>query len=392
MKIQALIPFIQTKYANLPSKQKPIALILAAGIGLIAIMLLFKGCIAIASGKKNLPAEPLLIRQGKAIIIPQNSALRSQMLIKTIKSSTAPHMVSVPGIIEANPSQTVNILPPLTGRLIGLKVKLGDTVKRNQVLAVIRSPDLAQAYSDQDKALSALKLSNDALKRARGVNLAGANAIKDIEFAQNNYTQALAELKRTQATLKALSHKGFSLLNIKSPQEGQITALNYGKGSYINDLNTPLLTISNTTSVWITANIPENMIGSVSKGLPVEIFLHAYPEKILHGTILFVSAYLDPDTRRNNTRIALPNPDGKLQLNMFATVKIAIPQPSQVFIPVSSILMNNDTTSVYVEVKPWTFERRDVELGTEDKENIRVLAGLREGERIVTAGGVFVND
>ena len=392
MKSHALISLIRAKYAGLPHRHQHIVILCAALLGTVSIILLLKGCIAIAANKKNLTPEPMIIRQEKKIIIPKNSPLRAQMMIRTIKPSAAPHVVSLPGIIEADPSQIVNILPPLTGRLVALHVKLGDTVKRNQILAVIRSPGLAQAYADHNKARSLLKLARDALIRTQGVNRAGANSIKDVEIAHSNYIQALAELKRTTATLKTLGKNSFSLLNIKAPISGRVTALNYGIGSYINDPNAPLLTVSNLNSIWVTANVPENLAGVVSKDLAVEVFLPAYPKQILHGKVTFVSAFLDPDTRRNKTRIAFANPDGKLQPNMFATVKIALTQPDQIIIPISAILMNNDTTSVFVETSPWTFVRHEIELGTEDGEYVRILSGLGAGDRIVTSGGVLVND
>ena len=77
---------------------------------------------------------------------------------------------------------------------------------------------------------------------------------------------------------------------------------------------------------------------------------------------------------------------------MFATVNIAIPQPNEVTIPISAILMNSDTTCVYVEITPWTFVRREIELGKEDDKNVRVISGLNSGDRVVTSGGVLVND
>jgi len=392
MKIHALMSKIHTKYVRLPDHQKPIALLIAALLGIAVLILLLNCCLLIASSKKPPPAAPVMIRKGEMIIVPETSPLRLKMSIKTVSMSKDPHVVSFPGMIESNPSFTVNILPPLAGRLISIKVKLGDVVQPNQLLAVIRSPGLAQAYSDRNKALSMLKLTQEALKRAKYVNRAGANAIKDIELAQSNYIQALSEFDRAKATIKTLGKNSFSLLNIKTPIKGRVTAVKYGIGSYINDPTTPLMTITNIDSIWATANIPENFIGVVAKGQPAEIFLPAYPKEILHGTVSFVNSFLEADTRRNKTRIALPNPGGKLQPNMFTTVKIALPQPLQILIPLSAILMSDDNTSVFVETTPWTFVRRLVELGTEDNNNVRVLSGLKAGERFVVAGGVLMND
>lgn len=393
MKIfHALIALIRAQYKTLPERQKPLAIWLTSLFGALLILFLIKVCLAIVIPQTKAIPAPIMIRHGKQVTIPPNSPLRSQMIIKAAGTLTLPHIVSVPGIVEANPLHTVNILPPLTGRLIKLTVSLGDRVKKDQVLAVISSPDLAQAYSDYDTARGIYKQTNEALNRAKKVNSAGANSIKDIELAQSAHTQALAELKRTKARLKILGHNTFRKLTIKAPMDGKITLLNYGRGSYVSDPAIPLLTVSNYKSVWVTANIPENLAGQIVKGQRVVVSLPAYPKLILYGKVSFVSSFLDPGTRRNQTRIAFLNVDGRLQPNMFATVNISLPQPSQIIIPISAILMNDDTTSVYVEIAPWVFERREVQLGPEDGEVVRVLAGLAIGERVATAGGIFVND
>ncbi len=153
VKIHALMSSVHAKYNKLPDQQKPIALIVATLVGCLAIVILCKCLLAIFINKKMTPAEPLVIRQNNSISIPKHSPLRNQLQITTVKMSASPHIVTFPGIVEANPSRTVNVLPPLPGRLITLNAKLGDYVEKNQVLAVIRSPGLAQAYSDRNKAL-----------------------------------------------------------------------------------------------------------------------------------------------------------------------------------------------------------------------------------------------
>jgi cobalt-zinc-cadmium efflux system membrane fusion protein len=313
-------------------------------------------------------------------------------VIKPIKATPLAHNVSFPGLIEAEPSKVINVLPPVTGRLIELKARLGQQVAKDQVLGVIESADLALAYADHDKALSALSFAHDTLKRAQQVHRAGGNSIKDIEAAQTSFLQAEAELKRTDATLKTLGQHTFSLLTIKAPISGQIIALNDGVGSYITDLTAPVMTIVNTDKLWVTAYISEKLAGAIQKNLLAEVSLPAYPGEYFKGTVTFVSSFLDADTRRNKTRIAFENPKGKFQPNMFATVKIAIPQPDQIIIPLSAILMSNDTTSIFVEQSPWTFTRRDIRLGMQDGDQVRILSGLKPGERVVISGGVLVND
>lgn len=383
---------LRARYENLPNEHKPIARLIAGVLCLMLVILLTKGCQAISSGRK-VPPKPLMIRQGNEITIPPHSTLRTEIILKTVKKSSKPHLVTFPGIVEADPTHTVNILPPLTGRLLSLQVKLGDFVKPKQTLAEIKSPDLAQASADLVKAKAMLMLTNTTLKRANEVYRVGGNSIKEVQSAQNEHAQATAQVNQTRARLKILSQdRHFSSYKIAAPIEGRVIAINYGQGSYITDVTVPILTISNIKSVWVTANVPESLAGVVEENQKVSIFLPAYPDLELHAKITFVNSFLDPDTRRNKTRIAFSNPNGKLQPNMFASVQVEIQQPNLIMIPISALLMNNDTVSVFVEISPWRFVRRDIQLGLEDGENVRVLAGLTEGERIAASGGVFIND
>ena len=392
MKVHALIAMARARYTSLPDRQKPIALLFVGLFSILMLTLLLKGCVALAHHRNHRSYPPLMTREGNHIKIPEHSALRTQIKTQVIQTSALPHVIAVPGLVEAKPSRIVNILPPLTGRLIELKTMQGQAVKKNQELAVISSPDLAQAYSDYDAAKSVFKLTTEALNRAKKVNRAGGNSIKDIEVAQNNNTQALAELKRAEAKLKTLGNNNFSLLRITAPISGRVVTLNYGRGSYITDTSIPLLTISNIKSVWVTANVPEHFAGVVKEHQHVRVYLPAYPNETLDGHIDFVNSYLEADTRRNKTRIVFSNPLGKLQPNMFATVYVDVVQDNQIIIPISSILMNDDKTSVYVEVSPWVFECREIQLGNEDNDQVRVVSGLAVGERIATTGGIFIND
>jgi len=351
---------------------------------------------ASADNNKGNTPEPLLVRSGEKIIVPEKSPFRSRLKVVQITMAEIPHILNFPAVVEANPSKTVNVLPPLTGRLLELKVKLGDTVKQGQLLATISSGDLAQAYSDYDKAKDALELARQAFNRGKGVNAAGANAAKDLEQLQSNYSQAAAEEKRASNRLATLGvdkpGEKSRTLNIVAPVSGTITALNNAPGAYINDATATLMTISNLETVWVTANVPESQLQSISKGQATDIRLAAYPNKVIKGKVDIVSSILEPDTRRNKTRIEANNKDGLLKPNMFATVSVSIPQAKQIRVPTSALLMNNDSITVFVEVAPWTFVRKTVTLGNEETDSAAILSGLNQGDKVVVSGGVLLND
>jgi cobalt-zinc-cadmium efflux system membrane fusion protein len=181
-------------------------------------------------------------------------------------------------------------------------------------------------------------------------------------------------------------------MNVTAPASGYVTALSVSPGVYVNDPTAAMMTISNLDSVWITANVPESDVGLVAKGQPVDATLAAYPDEVFHGRVSFVSPVLQADTRRDMVRVSVANADGRLKPNMFANASFGIPQPAQLFVPESALLMNNDSITVFVEVSPWTFERRTVELSYDETAGARVVKGLKAGERVIVRGGVLLND
>ncbi|MBR0345286.1 MAG: efflux RND transporter periplasmic adaptor subunit, partial [Rudaea sp.] len=224
----------------------------------------------------------------------------------------------------------------------------------------------------------------------------GGQATKDVETAQSLLTQAQAEFDRASSRLTAIggaSGKGGArTVTVSAPIAASVVMLTVAPGQFVNDPNAAMMSLSNVDSVLVTANVPENQVGQVQPGQSVDIALPALPNDVLHGTVQSVDNVLSADTRRQKARIVFANADGKLKPNMYATATFLLPQAAQVFVPQSAVLMNNDSTSVFVETAPWTFERRKVELGADEGDSSRVLSGLNAGDRVVTQGGVLIND
>ena len=346
------------------------------------------------------PPAPMFTRHGDTITVPAASPLRTRLTVAPADTAGGAAQLNLPAVVEADPARSVTIVPPLTGRLMRLPVHLGDSVRQGQLLAVISSPDLAQAFADADKAHDARMLAERALQRATGVNQAGANATKDVEQAQSGYTQALAEATRADARLAALNadRSGKSrLLNVTAPIAGTITAVNNGAGAYLNDPTATLMTISSLDHVWVTVNVPENLLAQVHAGQGADITLAAYPGQTWHGTVSTISPVLEADTRRDKARISFTNGDGKLKPNMFGSADLHLtPGAGAPSVPTSALLMDNDNVTVFVETAPWQFVRRSVvtgaDEGTEEHPSVRILSGLRGGERVLVSGGVLLND
>jgi membrane fusion protein, heavy metal efflux system len=393
-------PFIK------PTMQKPVSSVALGrvflwggmALGVLLVALLLTGGFGLSNGHAGENSgPPPLRRDGERIIIPDGSPLRARLSIAAAGAAVVAQPLSLPGTIESDPARTTNILTPLAGRMRELRVGLGDRVRRGQVLAVIESADLAQAWEDDVRARTALTLAQKTLTRQQAQLQLGTAASRDVDQARSDHDQAAAEYARTQAHLRMLETTAgdgghASALSVKAPFDGSIVALNSARGSMINDPTQPLMTLADLSSVWVTALVPEKDLALVSVGEPADVMLSAWPQDPLRGTVLFISDTLDADTRRNRLRIAFANPQYRLKPNMFATVVLHAPAESRVMLPAAALLMNNDRTSVFVATAPWTFERRTVEPLLEEGETVWIRSGLRAGEQVVVRGGILLND
>jgi len=377
-------------------------LLAGIGLGLLFVAVLFTHGFGLFNRHAAAAEAPLLVHQGEKILIPEGSPLRERLTVAAAAAEEIGGSLVMPGVVEADPAHTAAVLTPLSGRVLELKVALGDRVSKGQVLVVLESPDLAQAYDDDRKAADTLALTTKNLERAEGQSKIGAGSDKDLDQARSDHSQAEAEYTRTQARLRAIGTaskeeskdggKASRLLAVRAPVSGSVTTLAVAAGNMINDPTQPMMTIADLSTVWVTALVPEKDVAAVSRNQEAEVSLAAYPDRNLKGKVLFVSDVIEPDSRRNKLRIAFANADYSLKPNMFASVTLLGAKQSRVVLPTSALLMNNDRTSVFVATAPWTFERRTVDPQLEEGSSVAIRSGVNAGEQVVMKGGVLLND
>jgi membrane fusion protein, heavy metal efflux system len=364
---------------------------------LVAAALLTNGFGLLGEGKAADNGPGMLQRQGDKIVIPESSPLRKRITVTTVHAEAVNPKLILPAVVESDPARTAAVLTPLGGRVLEIKVALGDRVRQGQVLAVIDSPDLGQAYDDYDKANDAFQLTQKNLNRQEEQFKLGTVSSRDLDQARSDNAQASAEYSRTQARLKTIGvpaerQAHSTLLTVQAPVSGSVTTVSIARGNMINDPTQPIMTVADLSTVWVTALVPEKDVAAVAKDQDAEVSLSAYPGRVLHGKVLFVSDVIEPDSRRDKLRIAFPNTDVSLKPNMFATVTLLGGQASRVVVPTSALLMNNDRTSVFVATAPWTFERRTVDAQLEEGPTVALGSGVKDGEEVVTKGGILLND
>jgi cobalt-zinc-cadmium efflux system membrane fusion protein len=367
-------------------------------LGVIVLVALLTHGFGLLGSRAGGPEQaPALLRQGSQIIVPAGSALRERLTVLPAQVESVRAKLLLPAVVESDPRRTSTVLTPLSGRVLEVKVALGDRVTPGQVLAVIDSPDLAQAFDDDDKAADTLRLAQKNLERQEGQARIGAASDRDLDQARSDHRQAQAEYARTQARLRVLgisaeSNDRSHLLTVRAPMAGSVIALSVARGNMINDPTQPMMTLADLSTIWVTALVAEKDLAAASKDQDADVVLAAYPDQILHGKVLFVADIIEPDSRRNKIRIAFANPDYRLKPNMFATVTLLGPAQTRIVVPSSALLMNNDRTSVFVATAPWTFERRSVDPQLEEGPSVAIRSGIQPGEQVVVKGGILLND
>jgi membrane fusion protein, heavy metal efflux system len=352
---------------------------------------------ALAQGPAKPDSGPLLVREGDRIIVPEGSPLRAKLTVEAVAEQQVQRTLVLPAVVEADPSRLVKVLPPLAGRITQLKVQLGERVKEGQALAVLDSPDLGTAFADHERATVVLDLARKNRDRLRNLSKIGGAAVKELQQAETDYVTADVEHHRADARLKQIgvnpeTSEPMRTVTITAPIAGSVIEVDVGAGAFWNDPNASLLTVADLSSIWVTANVPEKDTALVAKGQPVEVVFGAYPNEVFKGEVLFVSDVLDPDSRRTKVRIAFPNPEVRLKPNMFANVSFLTAPQMVATVPSTALVMKNEGDRVFVEVAPWTFVPRPVEVNYQQGNSAIIKSGLAAGERAVVKGGVLLND
>ena len=226
---------------------------------------------ALTQGPAKPVTVPQLLREGDRIIVPEGSPLRAKLTVETVAEQEVQRTRVLPASVEADPSKLVKIVPPLTGRITQLKVQLGERVVAGQALAVLDSPDLGTAYADHERANVLLELARKNRDRLRDVEKIGGAAAKELLQAETDYVTAVVEHQRADARLQqigvdpeAKDTTPSRMVTITAPTAGSVIDLATAPGAFWNDSTAVMMTLADLSSVWVTANVPENDTALIS--------------------------------------------------------------------------------------------------------------------------------
>lgn len=294
--------------------------------------------------------------------------------------------------VRANQDRIARVAPRVSARIIKVNANLGDQVKAGQTLAQLDSIELGEAHSMYRQAQSQYSLARSDFDRAQKLKADEIIPEKDFLRARSEFEKARSNLRAADDKLRLLdsTHRESdtdpaSVFPLKAPFAGTVIE----KDAVLGELTRPdksIFTIADLSNLWIAANLFEKDLGKIRIGAPANVTINAYPGEVFKGRLTYISSTVDKESRAVQARVELPNPDGRLKPEMFATASIDTAGTRQALtVPQEATLLVNGQATVFVQ-EAGGFEPRPVELGDKVGGRVTIKSGLKAGERIVGAG------
>jgi cobalt-zinc-cadmium efflux system membrane fusion protein len=313
-----------------------------------------------------------------------------QFPLVKVETRKVPGQVVTNGAVAWDVSRSVPVNSIAGGRVLEVRARLGDDVRKGQVLLVIDSPDLAMALADHRRAVSSVRLAQKAYDRTKALYEHKAAPLKDVQQAEEDLQKAKIDLQTAEERIRIIGgtpDQSSPRFEVKAPITGTIVEQNTTSGAAVKSLdNSPnLFTIADLSRVWVLGDLYENNLSDVRLGDHAEVRLNAYPDRHLTGRVVNISRILDPATRTAKVRLELDNRQGLLRPGMFATARfISRSEKIRTVVPMSAILRLHDKSWVFRSEGERRFRRTEVQTGPALSEGLQeILSGLSAGDTVV---------
>lgn len=402
-----------TRFQALTGRRKAVAAALAVLVGISVI-----GLVRANIGSKENSEVSSQSRKGLQTYMPTPSEWASLTIQPVVERAfRAEHVTE--GKIAVDEDRATPVFSPYAGRVTKLLARPGDQVKQGQPLFVIEAADNVQSQNDfiaaatsMNKAKSQLELAQIQDKRARDLYEGKAIPLKDFQQAQAALVTAQNDMRSADTALGAARNRLRILgltdeaiatfqekgqidreTTIAAPIAGTVVQRKVGPGQYVNAGATdPVFVIGDLSTVWITAFIRETEVPDIEVGQEIGFNVLAFPSRTFTGRINYVSAAIDPTTRRLMARATIDNRDGSLKPEMFANVTIysAGDRPA-LGVPKQALIYEGNQVRVWVANGDKTIELRQIKTGLANGDLVEVKGNLQPGDQVVTRGSLFID-
>jgi cobalt-zinc-cadmium efflux system membrane fusion protein len=378
----------------------------------VLLSILLAGCDR--NETKTVSSDSAVHADGLEITADQMKSLKTVC----VNTHTIPTIEEATGKVAFNEDTITPVYSPYAGRVLELRAKPGDFIAKGAPLLIIDSPEVVDAENDFLSGRAAVAKAEGILKQAERTRdrvqqlLAGEaaapkdleQAVTDLESARSDVRSAEAQIDsarqrlfnfgKTQAEIEqlALTRRADRTTRVMAPIAGQIVARKVGPGQYIRPDNPdPLFTISDTSTMWLLAQLYESQIPLVRLGERVQVRVLALPDQTYPAQVSYIAPSMDPATRRIAVRCVLRNRNNQLKPEMFASFRFEKPPRLALLVPQTAVVREGNIAAVWVVGGGNRLSRRPVELGEEINGTVEIKSGLRAGELIVADGALFLS-
>ncbi len=295
--------------------------------------------------------------------------------------------LAVTGTVNPDIARTVPVISLASGRIVGIYARLGDVVKKGQLLLRLRSDDISGAFANYQMAVSDEVLAKAQWDRAQDLLKHGAIAVADLEVAKDTEEKAKVAMDTAAEHLRLMGsdvNHPTGMVDITAPVSGVITDQEVTNAAGIQSLGTSPFTISDLSTVWVVCDVYENDLPNVHVDDPAEVVLNAYPGRVFKGKVSNILPILDPAIRTGKVRIEVANP-GMMKVGMFVTATFqGRKEESYAAVPAASILHLHDRDWVYVPSGDKRFRRVMVVGGDLLPDGMQqIKLGISVGQQVV---------
>jgi cobalt-zinc-cadmium efflux system membrane fusion protein len=367
--------------------------------------LLLAGC-----GAEDKPAAPPPAPQKAAqpaaprdpLVVELTPEMAQQIQVGPVKPAQVTESMSVPGRIEVDERRLARIGSNVNGRVVEVLANVGEAATPGKALARISSPELTQAQRDFLRAVSAVKLNEKAVERAKALLAADVIGFAEVQRREAELSVAQAELKaaRDQLGILGLSSGGIhqlettgtisSIIAVVSSINGVVIDRTVVQGQVVQP-GEKLFSVADLSTVWVVGGVPEQFAHDVQVGQTAEIDVAALPGETVTGKIVFVSDTVSPETRTVTVRTEVKNPGRKLKPAMLANMKVQLLPHERLVVPAAAVVREGDKDFVYVAEAANRFRMTPVELAPDTAGLRPVVKGLEPDKQIVVTGAFQVN-
>jgi cobalt-zinc-cadmium efflux system membrane fusion protein len=298
------------------------------------------------------------------------------------------------GKIAADNNRQAQVFSVLPGTVIKLNAELGDYVQKGQVLAIVRSGDIAEMDRQRLEAGNNVAIAEKNLQVAKDLYAGKLNSSKDVVVAEKEYESSKASLQRSNE-LTRIYHSGpGATYEITAPLSGFIIDKNITENMQLtSDRTENLFSIAQIDEVWVLVNVPETEISRIKIGMEAKVTTLSYPDKVFTAHVDKIFNVLDNETKAMKVRIRIVNPDNMLKPEMSATISLLQKEDrSMIAIPAKSVIFDKSKNWVMLYHDRKHIETRPIELYHTFGDRAYISSGLKVGDTVISKNQLLIYD